>query len=534
MPPVVTTFTGYGTPLTATFIGIGDNVNYEVPHHGGYKITLTGSWPTGTYKVHIGPEQNVDARTAYAGVLDSGNPDYITFTTDSSGNASASMWTPPVLVGGPYQIYLEAISGGAVSQSINRYVISRPKVFSDKVFSYNNLLPRHWKRGPVDEDSSPDYATLFELGGGLTGVTCPVKYTEYAAGNVTVPSDDTTVAKTGITAGGDSITLHDPSVIGAGNVIRVFDAGGNATQANPLKIEAAGSAKIWDGRVLTNWATIWTAGGSIDFESTGTNYIARYHVPGQALLQGESEGTSLLSIRNWWQPDRGGHVIDQLAPRAQQDTIQVNDYDPDWLPSSFPVVETLEHDQSTAVSFVAASTNECTSSDIQQWWPLGDVDFTIGVYFDTTTVVATTDLLSYWNDAVGADQHYVLGFDGSKQAFFKARNFAGSGTSTETAGVIADASSNLLLCGHDSTAGVIRLSVNGAAFTTEAITGGIQPFNGGGYRYVTLGCGYNAGFTRHTTAKVKAVMLWDKVVTDAEATGLWNGGTFPKFIGNKT
>lgn len=520
---IVTTFT---PPLGSS--GTVTNPD-EVQNHGGQYLCLTGSWPAGTYTVHIGPEQGATARTAYNGIPGSGGTN-VTFVDDGtgSGDVTACVYTPPVRVGGPYQIYLGQVGSGPASRLINRYVVSRPRVFQDKAFSMCKLLPRHWKKGPCDEASAPDYDTLFSLAGGLSGegAAVAVKYSEYGAGNVTVASDDTTVAKTGVTSGGDTVTLYDPSGLGAGNKVSVIDAGGNATWANPIKITSS-SGLIWDGKAYTNTVPLWGTGGEIEFESTGTNYIARYRTK-QVIVMGDTDGTSVLAMRGYMTPEPGGHFQNLFYSSMSGASGGTYSFDFNATSAADLSLAPTDHFGAQYIFFDASSTDHMFSNNIPigggtGWWPTGDTSWSVAVwYYVPTAIVSSSSLIANWVDATGTLQYWDIGFDGSDQIYHSVRNAAGSATVTATGGVVTPDALHCVVASHDASADQVKLHHDGVAVTPAALVGGTQAYTGGA---VLLGSrGTAAAPTNHTDARVYGVALFNSALTDAQITGLWSSG----------
>jgi len=113
-----------------------------IPTNGGVQVTVTGAESAGKFIVHVGPKGDASDPVAYPGIPGAGSA--ATFT-DVGGEFGATVWMPPLPVGGPYQVFLEGVDlPGAL---IGFYVQAIPQTFKSKVFALRGVLPHFYATG---------------------------------------------------------------------------------------------------------------------------------------------------------------------------------------------------------------------------------------------------------------------------------------------------------------------------------------------------------------------------------------------------
>ena len=153
---------------------------------------------------------------------------------------------------------------------------------------------------------------------------------------------------------------------------------------------------------------------------------------------------------------------------------------------------------------------------------MGDIDLTITLWVKTETQAATMGILSKY-DNVTDDREYVVYWNQGTDRFVFGLSQDGTAlTVTEEAdvlGAVANATFYFVVCQHDSAGNLIKISVNDGAFDSQAYAGGV--FDGAADFQIG---GSDAGWGDFD-GLVDEVGIWKKILSGAEITALYNGGS---------
>lgn len=120
----------------------------HVSNEGGMEVTVMAPFADGTAYIYFGPDGTTDDPICYSGV--SGHGSMVTVVDNQF-----TIRVPPQAVGGPYNIFMERLSGtGSASLLIADAVTVIPHTYQSRVLTFKRVLPPWYKAGirnPKDE-----------------------------------------------------------------------------------------------------------------------------------------------------------------------------------------------------------------------------------------------------------------------------------------------------------------------------------------------------------------------------------------------
>lgn len=154
---------------------------------------------------------------------------------------------------------------------------------------------------------------------------------------------------------------------------------------------------------------------------------------------------------------------------------------------------------------------------------VADNDYTVGFLFFPESVDVDQNLVNKANGGGGA---YLFGFTSTGK--LKVRGFAASGFGSETNATSTASMTmsawNLAIFKHDAAGNVLGISLNGGAFETASITGGLYASGSEGVQIGRDSFGNNADGILDDLFFLKGYAF-----TDQDAADLWNGGDVVPF-----
>ncbi len=152
----------------------------------------------------------------------------------------------------------------------------------------------------------------------------------------------------------------------------------------------------------------------------------------------------------------------------------------------------------------------------------GDIDFTVAAWVKATSLAATIDIIAKWT-VTGNHREYLLTYNQPTNRFrwFVSKDGTASvSVDATTFGAPSTATYYFIAVWHDSVANVIGIRVNGGgADTTNTSTGVVSSTSVFG-----IGSRGDGGAT-FWPGQIDEVGLWKRVLTSAEITDLYNGGS---------
>lgn len=119
-----------------------------IPYDGGYKLTLTGIFETGTeHKVYIGPVGAVTDPQAFGEQGDGGS-------VYPKSATSLEVYSPLLQLGGPHDIFIVQVATG-LTDELHGVLTAVRSDFKSKVFGMRQLYPPFYFAGPRRMDSVP-------------------------------------------------------------------------------------------------------------------------------------------------------------------------------------------------------------------------------------------------------------------------------------------------------------------------------------------------------------------------------------------
>lgn len=154
----------------------------------------------------------------------------------------------------------------------------------------------------------------------------------------------------------------------------------------------------------------------------------------------------------------------------------------------------------------------------------GNDDFTFVFWCRLESVAAWSQLITKW-DWGSNDREYQMYYDDTKERFVGGVSPNGTASTlvdADTLGVPATETWYFIVFYHDSTNDIISIEVNEGGADTEAHATGIHD----DVTEFTVGAQRNNGAAggAFLDGEIDEVGLWDRVLTDAEMTWLYNSG----------
>jgi len=154
----------------------------------------------------------------------------------------------------------------------------------------------------------------------------------------------------------------------------------------------------------------------------------------------------------------------------------------------------------------------------------GDQDFTLtGWFYLTSKPASLAGLISKWDNASN-DREYILDWDNGADRFAFFVSSTGSdaiGTTANTFGAPSTGVFIFIVAWHDSVANTINIQINDGTVDSTAHSIGINVGNSP----IRLGAFSNSTPNRFFDGRIDEAAIWDRVLTSAERTTLYNSGT---------
>lgn len=172
-----------------------------------------------------------------------------------------------------------------------------------------------------------------------------------------------------------------------------------------------------------------------------------------------------------------------------------------------------------ANNFAAASSryfSRASSADLV----LGNIDWTIACWFNSSTFAASQGLVSKHN-ATACEYTLQINTSGNVVMQF--------GSTSATSGAVSSANWHLAVGWHDAAGDTINVQVDGGTPVSAATSGAAPPTNTVEFR---IGSIAYVGVPFYMNGSIDEAAIWRRVLTAGERTQLYNGGsgvTYPTF-----
>jgi len=179
-----------------------------------------------------------------------------------------------------------------------------------------------------------------------------------------------------------------------------------------------------------------------------------------------------------------------------------------------------------AVQLTSASSqflNSASTADLT----MGDFDFTFAFWVWGDTVTPQKYAMSKWTSS-GVEEYSVLIDTGNRFKFYIA-NFA-KVVSADNFGAPSISTWYFVVCQHDAANDLIKISVNDGTMNTAATAGAFPAVGVEGF---AIGSAKSSAFNVGWNGRIDEFGIWKRLLTAAEITSMYNGGsgiTYP-FIG---